>query len=154
FTPDWHAVGRQAMSSSRVALVSDDPRLATSIQTHLKKSLGQNVFQCSFDSIRNHLGQETDGLLLLATVSMKESEQILQLVREIYIRKLPPIIMIVAGEEASEAAGLDQYVAQSLRWPDDAAKLTQLLRERVGRVHDFLGTGGVETVEQVIARRL
>src|SRR6516162_1417802 len=88
--PGWHAVGRQAMSSSRVALVSDDPRLATSIQAHLKKSLGQNVFQCSFESIRNHLGQETDGLLMLATVSVKESDQILQLVREIYIRKLPP----------------------------------------------------------------
>src|SRR6516162_5553228 len=142
------------MSSSRVALVSDDPRLATSIQAHLKKSLGQNVFQCSFESIRNHLGQETDGLLLLATVSVKESEQILHLVREIYIRKLPPIIMIVGGEGSGDAGDLEQYVAQSLRWPDDAAKLTQLLRERMGRVRDFLGTGGVETVEQVIARRL
>ena len=142
------------MSSSRVALVSDDPRLATSIQAHLKKSLGQNVFQCSFESIRNHLGQETDGLLLLATVSVKESEQILHLVREIYIRKLPPIIMIVAGEGSGDAGDLEQYVAQSLRWPDDAGKLTQLLRERMGRVRDFLGTGGVETVEQVIARRL
>ena len=54
------------MSSSRVALVSDDQRLASSIQTHLKKALGHNVFQCNFDSIRTHIGQETDGLLLLA----------------------------------------------------------------------------------------
>jgi DNA-binding NtrC family response regulator len=142
------------MSSSRVALVSDDPRLAGAIQTHLKKAFGQNVFQCKFEAIRTHIGQETDGLLLLAAASAAESEQILRLVREIYIRKLPPIIMIVAGEESGDLGHLQHYVAQCLHWPHDAAKLTNLIRERVGRVHDFLATGAVETVEQVISRRL
>jgi DNA-binding NtrC family response regulator len=142
------------MSSNRVALVSDDQQLASSIQSYLKKTLGQPIFQCSFDSIRNHLGQETDGLLLLAAASVAESEQVLRLVREIFIRKLPPIIMIVASEQAGEMADFEQYVAQLLCWPHDAAKLTPLIRERVGRVRDFLATGTVETVEQVISRRL
>ena len=142
------------MSSSRVALVSDDPGLAGSIQAHLKKSLGQTVFQCTFDSIRTHIGSETDGLLLLASASAAESEQVLRLVREIYIRKLPPIIMIVADELADAGDGLDQYVAQRVRWPRDAARLTQLIRDRAGRVRDFLATNGVESIEQVISRRL
>ncbi|HWG41830.1 MAG TPA: sigma-54 dependent transcriptional regulator [Gemmataceae bacterium] len=141
------------MSSSRVALVSDDQSLTSSIQTHLKKTFGQNVFQCTFESIRTHIGQETDGLLLLATASAAQSEQVLRLVREIYIRKLPPIIMIVASG-TTEVRDVEQYVAQSVRWPSDAPRLTQLIRERVGRVHDFLATGAAETVEEVISRRL
>ncbi|HEY7309980.1 MAG TPA: sigma 54-interacting transcriptional regulator, partial [Gemmataceae bacterium] len=142
------------MSSNRVALVSDDQRLACSIQAHLKKAVGQEVFQCSFDSIRTHVSQQTDGLLLLATASLDESEQILHLVREIYIRKLPPIVMIVASEETADLADVQPYVAQCLRWPRDAARLTQLIRDRLGRVRDFLGTKSVETVEEVIGRRL
>jgi DNA-binding NtrC family response regulator len=135
-------------------LVSDDPRLANSIQTHLKKALGQTIFQCNFDSIRTHIGQETDGLLLLAAASAAESEHILRLVREIYIRKLPPIIMIVAGNEAGDMQQVEPYVAQCVRWPHDAARLTQLIRERIGRVRDFLATNNNETIEQVIRRRL
>ncbi|HEY7426602.1 MAG TPA: sigma 54-interacting transcriptional regulator [Gemmataceae bacterium] len=142
------------MNSNRVALVTDDPRLACSIQTHLKKALGQPVFQCGFASVRTHIGQETDGLLLLASASAAESEHILRLVREVYIRKLPPIIMIAASDEASDGGNLEQYVAQYLHWPRDAHRLTQLIRDRVGRVHDFLATNPVETIEQVISRRL
>ena len=143
------------MSNSCVALVSDDQRLAGNIQNHLKKQLGQRVFQCSFDSIRTHISQETDGLLLLAAASGAEAEPILQLVREIYIRKLPPIIMIVAGEEAGRKMDdLEQYVAQCIRWPRDADRLTQLIRQRVSRVHGFLATNSHETLEQVVSRQL
>jgi two-component system response regulator HydG len=142
------------MSSNRVALVTDDQRLACSIQTHLKKALGQGVFQCNFTSIRSHIGQQTDGLLLLATASAAESEQILQLVREIYIRKLPPIIMIVASDDIPELEGVQPYVAQYLRWPSEAPRLAQLIHDRLGRVHDFLAAKSVETVEEVISRRL
>jgi DNA-binding NtrC family response regulator len=173
------------MSGSRVALVADDPRLASTIQGHLKKALGQGVFQCTLESVRNHLGRETDGLLLLATSSPAESESVFRLVQEIYIQKLPPIIMIVGGEGAHPAppvadapgspahapssptvisacrarsaapalAALDPYVARRLRWPEDAGLLTQLVRERVGRLRDFLATRP-ETVEDVISRRL
>src|SRR5207253_2437851 len=43
--------------------------------------------------------------------------------------------------------------AYRLRWPADAATLTGLIRERIGRVRDCF-SGGEETTEQVIARRL
>jgi two-component system, NtrC family, response regulator HydG len=142
------------MSNSRVALVSDDPNLAGSIQTHLKKSLGQRVFQCNFNAIRTHLSQETDGLLLLAATSGTEAESVFQLVREIYIRKLPPVIMIVSGEEVGRMDDLQQYVAQYLHWPYDAERLTQMIRQRVGRVRGFLATNSQETIEQVIGRQL
>lgn len=143
------------MSNSCVALVSDDQRLAGSIQSHLKKHFGQRVFQCSFDSIRTHISQETDGLLLLAAASGEEAEPILQLVREIYIRKLPPIIMIVAGEEAARKMDdVEQYVAQCLRWPRDADQLTRLIRQRSNRVHGFLATNSHETLEQAVSRQL
>ncbi|MGH7173130.1 MAG: sigma-54 factor interaction domain-containing protein, partial [Gemmataceae bacterium] len=142
------------MSNSRVALVIDDQHLAGNIQAHLKKNLGQPVFQCDFASIRNHLSQETDGLLLLAAASDAQAEPILRLVREIYIRKLPPIIMIVAGEETGRMDDLEQYVAQYLRWPHDASRLTQLIRDRLGRHRDFLAVNAHETIEQVIGRQL
>ncbi len=142
------------MSSSRVALVTDDQNLAGTIQTHLKKNLGQQVFQCNYASVRTHLGQETDGLLLLAASSEIDSLQILRLVREIYIRKLPPIILIVSGESARPMIELDQYVAHFIRWPHDAAQLTKAIRERVGRVRDFLATDENETIEEVMSRQL
>jgi two-component system response regulator HydG len=172
------------MSGSRVALVADDQRLASTIQGHLKKVLGQGVFQCTLESVRNHLGRETDVLLLLATASAAESETVFRLVQEIYIQKLPPIIMIVAGEAPPAVAGapgwppfahapsalpftraaaapaggvmlaaLDPYVARRLRWPEDAALLAQLVRERIGRLREFLATRP-ETVEDIIGRRL
>lgn len=142
------------MNSSRVALVIDDQSLAHHIQTHLKKHLGQQVFQCSYASIRTHLSQETDGLLLLAASSDTQAEPILQLIREIYIRKLPPLLMILAGEGTGRMYDVEPYVAQFLRWPQDAARLTHLIRERIGRVHDFLATNAEETIEEVMNRQL
>lgn len=143
------------MSNSSVALVSDDQRLAGSIQNHLKKQFGQRVFQCSFETIRSHISQETDGLLLLAAASTAEAEPVLHLVREIYIRKLPPIIMIVAGDEMFRKMGdVEQYVAQCVRWPRDADRLTQLIRQRASRVHGFLATNAHESPEQAVSRRL
>jgi two-component system, NtrC family, response regulator HydG len=142
------------MSSNRVALVTQDQRLACSIQTHLKQALGQGVFQCSFESIRTHIGPQTDGLLLLTTASAAESQQILHLVREFYIRKLPPIIMIVASDGATDLREMQPYVAEYLHWPNDAPRLTQLIHDRLGRVRDFLAPKSVETVEEVISRRL
>jgi DNA-binding NtrC family response regulator len=144
------------MSGSRLALVADDPRLAGAIQTHLKKALGQCVFHCKFEAIRQHLGADTDGLLLLAASSATEAEQILALVQEIYLQKLPPILLIVEAESGADRrnlAGVDAYVAGRLHWPEDAGKLVDQVRQRLGRGHTFVGTGE-ESLEEVISRRL
>ncbi len=144
------------MSGSRLALVADDQRLASSIQAHLKKALGQVAFECTLATIHHHLGRDTDALLLLAAASRAESEKVLRLVQEIYIQKLPPIIMIVEDanpELGKQLQALDAYVSQRLRWPEDANALTHLIRERTGRVSHFVGQED-ETVEGRIRRRL
>jgi DNA-binding NtrC family response regulator len=144
------------MSGSRLALVADDPRLAGAIQAHLKKALGQCLFHCKFEAIRQHLGADTDGLLLLAAASAAEAEQVLGLVQEIYLQKMPPILLIVEAQSPADRRnldGLDAYVAGRLHWPDDAGKLVEQVRQRLGRGHTFVGTGE-ETLEEIIRRRL
>jgi DNA-binding NtrC family response regulator len=143
------------MTGSRLALVSNDPRLAGAIQAHLKKSLGQTAFHCGFDAIQQHLGRDSEGLLLLAPAAPAESETVFRLVQEIYLQKLPPIIMIVQDEAlaGAELELLEPYVARRLRWPSDAAALTALVRERLGRLREFVGPLD-ESVQSVISRRL
>jgi DNA-binding NtrC family response regulator len=141
------------MSGSRLALVTDEQRLGASIQAHLKRAFGQGVFQCSLSAIRTLLDRDTDALLLLATTSPCESEQVLRFVQEVYLQKLPPILMIVEGPLAAPLHRLDPYIAQRLHWPEDADRLVQLIRERIGRIPDFAGTAP-DTIEEVIARRL
>jgi DNA-binding NtrC family response regulator len=143
------------MSGSRLALVAEDQNLAGAIQAHLKKTLGHQAFLCTFDTIRDHLGRDTDGLLLLASSSQADAENILRLVQEITLQKLPPIIMILEGGGIALAvlAGTEPYVARRLRWPADANALSQLVKDRCGRAMEFTGTR-TETLEEVLRRRL
>jgi DNA-binding NtrC family response regulator len=162
------------MPGSRLALVADDQRLANVIQAHLKKSLGQSAFLCKFEAIREHLRQDTDGLLVLAAASAADAEQVLRLVQEIYLQKLPPVILVVEAGDAkadngdaghglghgnmlspasSYLACLDPYVAGRLRWPADASLLVELVKERLGRGRNFLEAED-ETLEEVIGRKL
>jgi two-component system response regulator HydG len=144
------------MIGSRLALVADDQRLASAIQAHLKKSLGHVAFACTLDTIHTHLHRETDAVLLLAAASRSESEKVLRLVQEIYIQKLPPIIMIVEEsnpELSQQLEQLDAYVSQRIRWPEDADRLTQVIRTRIG-VGGQLAGQGKESVPDQIRRRL
>jgi two-component system, NtrC family, response regulator HydG len=144
------------MSGSRLALVADDQPLANAIQTHLKKNLGQIAFACPLASISSFLSRDTDALLLLAAASQTEAAQIYRLVQEICLQKLPPIIMLVEDANADRTAQfdrLDPYIARKLHWPEDADKLVQLVRERIGRVRGWLEPCD-ETVNEVIRRRL
>jgi DNA-binding NtrC family response regulator len=143
------------MTASRLALVADDPRLASSIQTHLQKIFDREVFCSGLDALRAHLTRDSDGLLLLVAASPVESERVLRLVQEIYLQKLPPVLMIIEAGASGPGRGLaslDPYVAARLRWPEDASRLATLLRDRLhGPV---AGVSVPETLQDVIARRL
>src|SRR4051812_2748868 len=136
---------RECMSGNRLALVADDERLGSALQTYLAKHLGQAIFQCKFDAIRQHLGRDTDGFLLLAVAQPAEAEQVRRLVQEICLQKLPPVILIAEHADCpgdGETALLDPYIAKRLRWPDDADELLDILYDGVaGSGQGFSGTG-------------
>lgn len=145
------------MPGTRLALVADDQPLASAIQNHLRKALGSAAFHCRFDAIRGHLCRDTDGLIILAAATPEECEGALRLVQEIYLQKLPPILVVVTGEAVAgrnDLARLDPYVAQRLAWPEHAAELVTVIRDRLPRVQHVLSDGQDEPLEDYIGRRL
>src|SRR5262249_18300514 len=113
-------------------------------------------------------------LILLAATSAADAEQILRLVQEIYLQKLPSVLLVVETADgsvepvelghptlggnllssaSSYLACLDPYVAGRLHWPADAGLLSELVKDRLGRGRPFLEPEE-ETLEEVIGRRL
>jgi two-component system, NtrC family, response regulator HydG len=143
------------MSGNRVALVADDQRLAESIQDHLRKHVGHAAFFCPFERIGEHLGRDTDGLLLLAASNPADGEQVFRLVQDICLQKLPPVVMILDGQSSGnpQMASLERYVARRVNWPEDAAVLVQMVHDRCGRGVEFAGTRS-ESLEELLRHRL
>jgi len=140
---------------SRVALAADDRQLADAIQAYLQQEFGQPAFCGSFESVREHLGRDTDGLLLAAAGSTADAKSICWLVQDICLQKLPLAVVILDGEDIpkEQLAALDPYVVRRLRWPADAAVFGQLVKDRLGRGRAFSGTEP-ERLEEVLSRRL
>ncbi len=144
------------MSGSRLAIVANDERLAGVIQAHLKKALGQFPFICNFEAIRERLGQDTDGFLVLAASCYEDAEPLIRLVQEVYLQKWPPILMVIEHQDNDlrpELAQLDPYIYRRLNWPDDAGALVNLLRERMGRGRGFSDLRE-ETLPEALGQRL
>jgi transcriptional regulator with PAS, ATPase and Fis domain len=151
-----HGEGRQSdmkRTGSCVALVSDDPKMTDQVQSHLRHQVGWPAFECSFDTVRDHLTRETDGLLLLGIVCSSDQSDTRRLVQEISLQKLPVMLVLLdARSEDTRLAMLDPYVSRRLYWPDEAAQLTPLVRE-FGCGHAFQTTDGV-SLEDLLSQRL
>jgi DNA-binding NtrC family response regulator len=144
------------MIGSRVTLVADDQRLATNVQTALKKAVGQPAFHCKFDTIRQHIGRDTDGVLILAVSEPTETDPLLRLLQEACIQSLELTVVVLIAAELPPCRELEligSHAAAVLRWPADADTLANLVRDRSCDANPFLGTRE-ETLEEVIRRRL
>jgi DNA-binding NtrC family response regulator len=143
------------MPGSRLALVAEDRLLADSIQAHLRKQLGQPAFQCAFESIREHLSHDTDGLIVIAVGSPADCKAACWLIQDICLQKLPPVLLVLQNDQlpAEQLALLDPYVARRLRWPDEAGALTQMAKDRCHRGREFSGVGE-ETLEELLTGKL
>ncbi len=147
-------MGKGNTSGDRVALVSADERFAESIQSYLQRELGHSAFACSFDQIREHLGPDTDGVLI-AAASKADVEAARCLVQEICLQKLPTLLIVVErdAERHPQIAALAPYVVRHLYWPDDAASIKQLVQERSNRGREFT-SGRHESLEDLLRRKL
>jgi DNA-binding NtrC family response regulator len=144
------------MTGSRLALVADDQNLASSLHHHLRAAFGAPIYQGSFQAIHGHLGPDSEGLLLLAAATLKDHEPLIRLVQAVYLRKLPPVLVLLEGSSLPpehSLSRLDPFVSRRLRWPDEAETLTRLIRDRLGHLR-ALPSAAPDTVEKVISRRL
>jgi DNA-binding NtrC family response regulator len=144
------------MESTLFTLVADDARLAECVQRHLQKTFGQSAFVCSFDDVRDRLGADANGLLILAAANAGDSEKAGRLVQEISLRKWPPILFLLqtaAAAQGRDFAELDDYIAFRLRWPDEKAAFANMVHPYLGQGRRFPAPEN-ESLVEVIERRL
>ena len=143
------------MSGNCLALAANEAYLAGANEEGISRILGHSPFLCRFEAICDHLGGDTDGLLLLVAASPADCGPITRLIQEISLRSLPPVVVLLIADKTLESslAVLDPYIFRRLRWPEEATVLDDLLREGSGRGHEFTGTR-VESLEEILNRRL
>jgi DNA-binding NtrC family response regulator len=140
------------MSASRLVLVADDPRLAVAVQAPLRRVLGRPLFQTSPEGARGHLVRDREGLLVLVSGG-GNPEAVVRLVQEVYLQQLMPVVLVLEGPPAHTLARLAPYLAALLRWPEESARLVEMVRERADAAPGPRDEGP-DTVEDVIACRL
>ena len=107
----------------------------------------------SYAGIAEQLTCDSDGLLLLAVSNLAEQTQARQLVQQLVLQKWPPLVVLLdALGAASRLANLDRHVSRRLRWPDDAHRLTVLVKE-LDRDRCFRFAAD-EGLEDTLSRRL
>jgi two-component system, NtrC family, response regulator HydG len=144
------------MSGNRLAVSADDPEFGNAVQSFLKKNASQAPLLRTYDAIRDHLGCDTNGLLILAVASPADVEKALRLQREIAIQQFPVSCLLLHSEAApipETRNGDDSFLEGRLSWPADSAALARLAKEYSGEGEGFLGTRQ-ETLEEVISHRL
>ena len=143
------------MMGSRIALVVEDPALGKVIQGTIKKPLAQPLCLCQFQEVRDHLGWDTDGVVIFVAATPAENETVIRLVQEVSIQQWPlsVVVMTTADNPGKELGVLEPYLTAQLTWPEDAACLVGLIQDKAGGAKPFLGTRQ-ETLEELIRRRL
>lgn len=143
------------LSGHCLALVGDDPTLAKALFEHLDSHLGEAPLRCDFPSIRSHLTQDTDGVVVVALTSEADCLSLTRLVQDIALQQLPPALVVVHTEAVPEAClqPLRGYLTSCLHWPADADQLLPVLKENTRDRAPFLDTGN-ESLEELLTYRL
>jgi DNA-binding NtrC family response regulator len=118
------------MPSRPIVLVADDRGLARPIQDYLDRVTGPPVRACAVEDVHD---DDLDGgsLLLLTVATAAEAARLQPLVQTLSIREhLSEALVIEADTQPRTAVGLRTggHSLRQLRWPDDAADLTEWLR--------------------------
>jgi transcriptional regulator with PAS, ATPase and Fis domain len=146
----------QHMSNVHLALVASDRGLVESIVGQLKSIPRETLFSCDGASIRDHLGPDAEGVILLACRSGADAQQAACLVREIQLQQWPTKVLLVQAEEATEDGHLTAvggYVTGCFRWPGDAPHLARQIHRLMARSKGFRGTQP-PTLEETISRKV
>ena len=144
------------MTSKYLVLAANDPRLANAVQDHLHQVAGGFELVCPLEAVRNRLAAGADGLLLLAAARPADLAAIARLLQEAPPRRGPSILLIIhgkAGFREKDWPGLSETLAGRISWPEEAAVLTQRVREHLEKT-GHSEAAEAEPLAEAIRRRL
>jgi DNA-binding NtrC family response regulator len=144
------------MAGSRLAIVANDESLAQAIQQQVKGIAGQAALCYTPATIRDRVGYDTDGVVILAVATAGDADEIVRFVQEIRLKQWPPAFVAVEANGTSREQPLrvlDPYIAKRLRWPEEASLLDGIVKQHIGRGRNFTGMDE-EPLVDVIGRHL
>jgi DNA-binding NtrC family response regulator len=145
------------MLPNRIALIAEDQSFGASLQASFKRDLDISIPIRSFQSIRECLGRDTDGIAVLAVASDQDLEQAFRLVQEISIQEFPVKVVLCQSEPlpAENRWETNRFVmpVQDFAWPGEAHLLTNYLRDWAGKGRGFFDDN-YDCISEIISRRL
>jgi transcriptional regulator with PAS, ATPase and Fis domain len=144
------------MAGTALALVANDQHFAGLLQAALKGPLGYGPPISTYTTIREHLGRETEALLILAVAAPGDGEQALRLMQEMSLIQSRVTAVLVKAESLDDAAippTLNCCLTGRINWPSDQARLAHLLLDQPGRGR-LLVEKTAESLTHFIGRRL
>ena len=144
------------MTGNCLGLVANDARASAAMSTFFKRYFGHVGVVCNFEAALNHVGPDTNGVLVAVVSSSDDVAAVSRLAQTLSLRRLPPHLFVAVSAEhrlSPELAMLDPFITGRCAYPEDETHLLSLVRERLHRCRPFLGTCE-ESLEDQIGRRL
>lgn len=128
------------VSAKRVLLVGNESGFTQTVTLQLRRLLDQAPLTCRFDTVRQHVGRTTDGLILVVAGSAAEGPAVRTLLQELQLWDYPPRVVLLESAAANLGAVLGPFEPRLLErrvWKDNPRDLLSILREHAGHGQPF-----------------
>jgi DNA-binding NtrC family response regulator len=128
------------MSNIPLALVANERCLADAVEARLKSIFARSILRCGFDTVREYLSPDADGLVLCAASTPADALEVAALVRDIRLLQCPAPVLLVETETAfcsPDLTPLDPLVAGRFAWPARASELVRQVQRLAARRAGF-----------------
>jgi transcriptional regulator with PAS, ATPase and Fis domain len=106
------------------------------VRDGLKAAHADAALVCDFESVREYLGPDGDGIAILVCSSEVDCARVIALVQEVRLQQWPVGFLIVELgplAETPDLAALDPYVSGRFQWPADREALAQCVGAEMAR---------------------
>ena len=112
-----------------VLAIGDSESWSEEIEAHWHQTVRRPIRRTRLETADLDAWSDVRGILILACGRPEEGGRVRRLVQEVCLRQLPVTVVLLEGNQAAPAPGLDglePHVAARLHWPPDAGALTRM----------------------------
>jgi transcriptional regulator with PAS, ATPase and Fis domain len=145
------------LSPNRVLVVGNDPGMTQAVQNQLRHCLERVAPSCRFDTIRPHVGPQTDGLLLALVAQPADGPALRTMLQELQLLGYPPRVVVLEAPTVTLGDALGPFgsrVAWRYPWRDSARDVAALVRGHTGNGPNFHDPASESLAERINHRLL